>query len=167
MYNKGYTGGSYWAHTGSAANWICLTDSPQWGYYEENVASGAKVYGGEYEFSDFHHNGGSKYFGQNLNDEDAPCAVCKSPRSSSVMIPGRKECFPGWPKEYNGYLVAGDYQHPSASEFICLDERPEMLVGGAANKDGKTFYLAEAVCGSLPCPPYVQGRELTCVVCSK
>jgi len=68
---------------------------------------------------------------------------------------------------FSGYLVAGDYQHASASEFICLDERPEMTLGGAPNHDGKTFYLAEAVCGSLPCPPYVQGRELTCVVCSK
>ncbi|WAQ93732.1 hypothetical protein MAR_006203 [Mya arenaria] len=163
---SGYAGGSHYSHSGSAANWLCLTDSPQWGYYEENVASGAKVYGGEYEFSDLHYDGGSRYFGQNLNDEDAPCAVCKSPRSSSVMIPGRKECFPGWTKEYNGYLVAGDYQHASASEFICLDERPEMIVGGAANMDGKTFYIAEAVCGSLPCPPYVQGRELTCVVCN-
>ncbi|WAQ93776.1 hypothetical protein MAR_006247 [Mya arenaria] len=65
--------------------------------------------------------------------------------------------------EYNisGYLVAGDNHYASASEFICLDERLKMLVGGAVNKDGKTFYLAEAVCGSLPCPPYVQGRELT------
>ncbi|WAQ93733.1 hypothetical protein MAR_006204 [Mya arenaria] len=65
------------------------------------------------------------------------------------------------PTMASGYLVAGDNHYASASEFICLDERLKMLVGGAVNKDGKTFYLAEAVCGSLPCPPYVQGRELT------
>jgi len=31
------------AHTGSAANWLCLAGDPQWGYYDESVASGAKV----------------------------------------------------------------------------------------------------------------------------
>jgi hypothetical protein len=25
----------------------------------------------------------------------------------------------------------------------------------------------ESHCGSLPCPPYVQGYELTCAVCTK
>jgi hypothetical protein len=25
----------------------------------------------------------------------------------------------------------------------------------------------EGVCGSLPCPPYVPRREITCVVCTK
>ncbi|WAQ93729.1 hypothetical protein MAR_006200 [Mya arenaria] len=129
----------------------------------QTTSSSIKVYGAEYEF-DFHHDGVSKLFGQNLNDEDAPCAVFKSPRATSVKIP--KECFSGWTKEYK-CLIAGDYQHASASEFICLDERPEMVVGGAVNINGKVFFLAEAVCGSLPCPPYVQGRELTCVMCSK
>ncbi|WAQ93770.1 hypothetical protein MAR_006241, partial [Mya arenaria] len=71
-----------------------------------------------------------------------------------------------WPQGQSGYLVAGEYQHASASEFICLDKRPKLREGGSLNHDGKTFYLAEAVCGSLPCPPYVEGRELTCVVCS-
>ncbi|WAQ93728.1 hypothetical protein MAR_006199 [Mya arenaria] len=66
-----------------------------------------------------------------------------------------------WPQEQSGYLVAGEYQHASASEFICLDKRPKLREGGSLNHDGKTFYLAEAVCGSLPCPPYVEGRELT------
>ncbi len=29
------------------------------------------------------------------------------------------------------------------------------------------FYNVEAVCGSLPCPNYVNGWEITCVVCTK
>lgn len=60
----------------------------------------SQVYGGEYEFSDFHSDGGSQYFGQNLNDEDAPCAVCRTPRSSVLMIPARLDCYSGWTKEY-------------------------------------------------------------------
>jgi len=67
----------------------------------------------------------------------------------------------------SGYLVTGSDPHASASELICLDELPETIPGGDQNHDGKVFYLAEAVCGSLRCPPYVEGRELTCVVCSK
>ncbi|WAQ93771.1 hypothetical protein MAR_006242, partial [Mya arenaria] len=135
----------------------------------QRTSSSIKVYGAEYEF-DFNHDGVSKLFGQNLNDEDAPCAVFKSPRATSVMIP--KECFSGWTKEYKranllhwannvknfGIVkLAGDYQHASASEFICLDERPEMVVGGAVNINGKVFFLAEAVCGSLPCPHTFRG----------
>ena len=63
--------------------------------------------------------------------------------------------------------MAGEFQHGSATEYICLDVDAEMIPGGAANANGRVFYLAEAVCGSLTCPPYVNGRELTCVVCSK
>ncbi|XP_060580945.1 uncharacterized protein LOC132737625 [Ruditapes philippinarum] len=164
---KGYGAGSDYRVTGGAANWLCLSEQPQWGYYEDNIASGAQIYGAEYEFSDFHYNGGSKYFKQNLNDEDAPCSFCRSPRSSVAMFPGRLECFSGWTKEYSGYLVSGAHHHTSASEYICLDSDAEMLAGGVANTDGRVIYLVEGICGTLKCPPYVQGRELTCVVCSK
>ena len=50
--------------------------------------------------------------------------------------------------------------------FVCLDDDPETIQGGAADLNGALFYLTEARCGPLPCPNYVDGRELTCVVCS-
>jgi hypothetical protein len=68
---------------------------------------------------------------------------------------------------FSGYLVSGAHGHKSASEYICLDSDAEMLAGGVANTDGRVIYLVEGICGTLKCPPYVQGRELTCVVCSK
>ena len=68
---------------------------------------------------------------------------------------------------YSGYLVAGAASHSSASEFVCLDVDAEMIPHGTENHNGKLLYLSEAHCGSLTCPPYVEGRELTCVVCSK
>ena len=68
---------------------------------------------------------------------------------------------------FSGYLISGAHVHTSASEYICLDSDAEMLAGGVANTDGRVIYLVEGVCGTLKCPPYVQGRELTCVVCSK
>ena len=29
---------------GGAANFLCLTEEPQWGFYEDSVASAAKVF---------------------------------------------------------------------------------------------------------------------------
>ena len=105
--------------------------------------------------------------GKVLHQQDPPCVVCRSPRSSVHMIPARNLCYGDWNLEYTGYLVGGHYGHTAASEFICLDEDPEVVAGGEANKNGKLFYFAEARCGSLKCPPYINGRELTCAVCSK
>ncbi|XP_060569478.1 uncharacterized protein LOC132727894 isoform X2 [Ruditapes philippinarum] len=164
---KGYAAGSNWVAVGGAGNFLCLTEEPQWGSYDESRTSGAKVYGAEYEFSDYHADGGSKFFKKNLNDQDAPCSVCRTPRSAVTMIPGRHDCFPGWTKEYSGYLVAGSEVHKSPTEYICLDSDAEMLSNGGRSNDGRVIYIAEAVCGTLRCPPYIQGRELTCVVCSK
>ena len=52
-------------------------------------------------------------------------------------------------------------------DFICMDEEPEGLRGSYANNNGALFYPVEGACGSLPCPPYVHGWEITCVVCTK
>ena len=51
--------------------------------------------------------------------------------------------------------------------FECMDADPEVIQGGAANLDGALFYPVEGRCGSLPCPNYVNNREVTCVVCSQ
>ena len=80
---------------------------------------------------------------------------------------GRKTCYKGWKLEYQGYLMAGNYGHQAGSQYTCVDSHPDTLHGGKADKNGKLFYFVEARCGSLKCPPYVEGRELVCVVCSK
>ena len=83
------------------------------------------------------------------------------------FILARKNCYKGWELEYRGYLMAGYYDYAGGSMYTCVDGNPDTLHGGHANKDGKLFYPVEARCGSLKCPPYVEGRELVCVVCSK
>ena len=60
--------------------------------------------------------------------------------------------------EYHGY---------HRSMYECVDKSPDSAIGGHANKDGVLFYHVEGRCGSLPCPPYEQTKELTCAVCSK
>jgi len=76
------------------------------------------------------------------------------------MIPGTKVCPAGWNLEYAGYLMSSHYTQ-SASEFVCVDKDAE-AGGSNSNLGGGLLYPTEAECGSLPCLPYVQNRELTC-----
>lgn len=54
--------------------------------------------------------------------------------------------------------MAGYYLQEAGTTYTCVDNNPDTLHGGSTDKDGKQFYLVEAVCGSLKCPPYVKGR---------
>jgi len=165
----GYVGGNPY-HIPGAVDYLCLSSEPLWGTFDDSAArTSAKIYGTEYQFNEQGYaNGGAAFFGQDLHDHDAPCAICHTSRQATLMIPGRNECYPGWTKEYSGYLAAHiTHASFSATNYICLDERSEFETGGARNDNGKLLYLTEAICGSLPCPPYVNNRELTCVVCSK
>uniref|UniRef100_K1PYU7 Short-chain collagen C4 n=1 Tax=Magallana gigas TaxID=29159 RepID=K1PYU7_MAGGI len=89
------------------------------------------------------------------------------PTDQSRQQTARRSCYKGWKLEYHGYLMAGYYNHDAGTTYTCVDSYPDALHGGATNKDGKLFYMVEAACGSLKCPPYVAGRELVCAVCSK
>jgi len=162
---SGLAAGSHYTHAGAASNFLCLTKSPLWNKFNDAEEGGALVYGAEYEF-DFRNS--NTCFGREITDQDPPCAVCRTRRASVMMIPGRNQCLDGWTLEYHGYLSGGHYGHTAATEFICLDAETEVISGSSANNDGKVLYLSEVRCGSSSlCPPYINGRELTCVVCSK
>ena len=51
------------------------------------------------------------------------------------------------------------------TNYVCLDAGAEYEKFDYADDNGKVMYIVETICGSLPCPPYVNYRELTCVVC--
>ncbi|XP_045182164.2 uncharacterized protein LOC123540904 isoform X1 [Mercenaria mercenaria] len=164
----GYMASTAYASSGGGSNFLCLSPDPQWSYYDESITSLATIKGVEYEFYAHHADGAAKFFGHDVYNDDAVCAVCHSRRSSSLMIPGRNECYSGWTKEYSGYLVSEYDTATHESDFICLDDRPESVVGGKNDDDESLLYFVEASCGkSLECPPYINGRELTCVVCTK
>ena len=166
---SGYAAGSLYSNTGGAANHLCLSPDPIWDHYTDAVDALSKIYGVEYEFTAnaADKNRHTAFFGKRLQDQDAPCSVCQSSRTKVLMIPGRNACYKGWTLEYSGYLVSGDYGHASATEYICLDRNPDFNSGGFTSNDGALLYFVEVVCGSLECPPYVNGRELSCAVCSK
>jgi hypothetical protein len=52
-------------------------------------------------------------------------------------------------------------------QYLCVDAAPDPALGFAATPTGLLLYPVEAECGPLPCPPYVQDRELACAVCSR
>lgn len=65
-------------------------------------------------------------------------------------------------EEYTGYIMSGYHGHVSATEYICVDKK-DTKIGHGTKLIGRLLYMVEAKCGSLPGPPYVEGREVTCI----
>ncbi|XP_025079872.1 short-chain collagen C4-like isoform X1 [Pomacea canaliculata] len=151
---KGVIGGGNHAASGSAVNALCLTLNPVYDGHNPTTYS-SNLYGMEYETTP-----------EEKQDQDGVCSVCRVHRSTTLMIPGTNVCPNGWTLEYSGYLMAGYDSHPASSEYICVDKKQDARYGSNADYNGKLFYYTVGSCGSLPCPPYVQGKVVTCVVCS-
>lgn len=159
----GYAGGSDYTHVGAAVDYVCLPHEPVWGPKSDLTYSNddiAYMFGAEYQ-SPGDLFGGTDYM------DDVPCAVCLGNQyTTSIMIPGRITCYPGWTEAYHGNLAAGAQNHKAASQYACVDQEPEISKSGV-NENGKLFYGVQTKCGSLPCPPYVDNKFLPCVVCMK
>ncbi|XP_065914339.1 short-chain collagen C4-like isoform X3 [Dysidea avara] len=159
-----YSGNAGGAHTrhGGASNPQCLPLDPKSLTQISGTASRAYMYGAEYNtkpHSDSYLDG--------VEDTDVPCAVCYVTQHSTVyMVPAKYTCPSGWTREYYGYLMSERYSH-HPSQFTCIDVAFKSIVGSSANHDGMRFYFVEGRCGSLPCPPYDNTRELSCAVCTK
>lgn len=164
---KGYAAGNWFNDQGGGSNYLCLPESPEWGRTIDGVQGGGSyIHGVEYEMQEAHspflttNNGDIQLL--NLN---APCSLCQvTGRSTQIMIPARRTCPAGWYLQYRGYLVTSHRSHRK-QDYICLDEAPEAIHGSHRNDEGALFYQVEAVCGSLSCPPYVNGGEIACIVC--
>ena len=158
----GITAGSWYTHTGGGSNYICLVKDPK---YPPQAATSSTnwIYGTEYE------TGGSAL--SRVNQHNAPCAACHvTTRSAQLMIPGTDQCPGGWTLEYAGWLVSGHYSHKGRTMFVCLDKDAEVLRGEEASTDGAVMYHAVVGCYGrygIPCPPYVNQKDLACAVCTK
>nr|KAG5711791.1 hypothetical protein BaRGS_023555 [Batillaria attramentaria] len=90
---SGVVGGSYYTADNAAPNYLCLPLNPV--LSSHSIPSRfAELYGAEYETYDSH------------DDSDPVCAVCRSQRPTTVMIPATNVCSAGWTLEYSGYLMA-------------------------------------------------------------
>ena len=138
---------------GGGANYLCMPNNPQHTW----STGSSHMYGVEYEGNIVH--GGVQH--------DAPCAVCNVPdKSTTIMILARLDCPTGWIREYFGYLMT-EHKTYRRSMFECVDVALEAIPGTRGHHDGGHFYHVEVVCGSMPCGPYNNYKELTCAVCSK
>ena len=161
---SGRAGGSYWSHSGGGSNPQCLPMDPNFLKPISGDQSRALMYGAEYQT---YTDSNSHLHGR--HDHDVPCAVCYATQRSTVyMVPAKYTCPSGWTREYYGYLMApyhasGHYR----TEYTCIDTAFKSVPGSATNHDGMVFYFTEGKCGSLPCPPYDDNRELSCAVCTK
>ncbi|XP_064625070.1 uncharacterized protein LOC135486492 isoform X1 [Lineus longissimus] len=166
----GYGGAQHYTHVGGSAEYICVSDKPE---YASKTAAGetdrAWLNGIELQVFVTNFFSTANADPNGLHDSDLRCAVCRNRvRTSMLMIPGTKSCPGNWQQEYWGYLMTGHYKHKAAYSYACVDDAPEAGgENGARNDDGGLMYHAQGSCGSLPCPPYVQGFEMTCVVCTK
>ena len=145
------------------SNTVCLHNRPTFEKYSDSVDTSQYIYGVEYEVNKYNV---FKKTGQ--NNKDAPCAVCEvESRGTHLMVPGRNLCPEGWTLEYQGYLMSEHYGHKGRSSAICVDHDAEGFPRTEKDLNGNLWYTLQAACGSLPCGPYINGRELTCAVCTR
>lgn len=155
-------GGEWYAHTGGGSNYLCLPLDPIFDKITPGAQGYSYIHGTEYEI-------GSHTNIPSINqNHDAPCAVCYiESRGSHMMIPARNVCPSGWTLEYKGYLMSAYLGHKGTTQYVCVDENAEGRTGSHSNENGALLHFVESSCGSLPCPPYANGNELTCAVCTK
>ena len=169
---KGYAAGPLYDSGGSGSNFLCLPEDPQWKTYIDGRQAAVGIISGvEYQL----HNTGTyrnNIFSESNNDGNAlfnnpaPCAVCYVVgRSTILMVPARTQCPDGWTAEYAGYLASA-YRGRTESNYVCWDEAPEVAVGKTWQRRA-SINPVDVQCGTLPCTLYIEGRELTCVVCSR
>ena len=160
---SGRAGGSYYDNSGGGSNPQCLPLDPNFLTQVSGDQSGrAYMYGAEYQTETDHNS-----YLHGRTDTDVPCAVCHvSNRTAVYMVPAKYTCPSGWTREYYGYLMAERYNY-HRTQYTCMDTAFKSVAGSSENKNGLLFYFVEGRCGSLPCPPYDNNKELSCTVCTK
>lgn len=154
----GIAAGTPFTYKGGGANPLCLPHNPVYSSFENGTQDKARLGAIEYHLN-FN-------FGTVVTDDNARCAVCRTTRPTTVMIPATVRCPTGWTREYYGYLMS-TYKELTMSTFVCVDQNAAPLPGGSGHDVAHDWYMVEALCNVLPCPPYNNFKELTCVVCSK
>ena len=161
---SGRAGGSWWYKGGGATNYVCMPDNPDYLKYDSSVEGNNYIYGVEYR---------AQYrqplkMNPDVQAHNAPCAVCMAVfRCSLLMIPGKTSCPVSWTTEYVGYLMSAHRDQYLPTTYECVDKDTESVPGlNSAEWNSGVFRHVEATCSGMD-SPYVAGRELTCVVCTR
>ena len=155
----GRAGGTSFHLKGGASNYLCMPNDPEYGLsYKAGTQNYSPVEGIEYE----------QPLISDRQDQNVPCAVCYEPsKTTSIMVPARINCYPGWTREYYGYLMSSRATSNYRTEYVCVDHSMEVVPGQSSNMKGAELYHAEATCNGLSCDNFNTERELNCVVCTK
>jgi len=154
----GAASGAQHNQRGGGYNGICVTMNPSEAPDKADGAQNhARLYGTEYE---------SHYMGSNRNhNQDAACAVCAYHGRATYNAWGTTECGAGHTRLYQGNVLAAHHSQWRA-EWQCVDEAQKgHAENNAGNNDGVLWYQAEYECGSIPCGPYTQNKEVACAMC--
>ena len=154
---QGAAAGGYHSHSGSPANMMCLPPDPM--RFPDNLYQSGSyyAYGVEYQVGGLLNQ---------ADDRNMPCAVCEViGKSTKLMIPSHYVCPDGWRMEYNGFIMAGRYNHAGSSMYTCIDKAVEQISGSGGDHGGHQMYTIYAASGQFL--PYISGYAITCVVCTK
>ena len=155
----GIAAGSTYRDTGGGADLLCLPNNPVYSSFRAGVTDSARL--GPVEV-----HPRSTINTLDFND-NIPCAVCRTTRPTSMMLPATINCPSGWTREYNGYLMTSD-KNTTRGSHLCVDELAQRVPGSEGHTDkAHDLWNVEVYCDIIPCPPYEEEKELTCAVCSK
>ena len=159
---EGRMAGSSWDEAGGSSNYDCLHMQPQFLATTPGVQSEGRgyLYATEYQPRDSPPSLGHKQL------HDAPCAVCySSGRTATITIPGRTSCPSSWTREYYGYWMAARHAD-NARAPVCVAVNAQSVPNSQTDYHASELFFLETRCPGL-CPPYSDGAEVTCVVCTK
>jgi hypothetical protein len=157
---SGFASSSNDGHTGSGFTRLCLASLAGFAYeHYDTDQNGALIYGAEYETAG---SGVSSF--HSLHNLPIPCSVCEARRGPAIMIPGTTLCPNGWSLEYYGFLMSNYYSYEKG-EYVCVDFNSEGGTGSSGTNSDRWYTVEMTDCGNVLCPPYVNNREITCVVC--
>ena len=148
----GRVAGTEFNAEGGTNDYLCLPVNPQ--YLADTAVHNSTLHG-------------VKYHSQKLINDDMPCVVCYVRiRSAKLIYHGRYTCPGGWKREYHGYLMsdANIASRNGRKSTICADVHPRT---SSTNPAVPHFMAVDCTNSELPCPPYEDGRVLTCAVCTK
>lgn len=160
---QGVAAGSGFLEAGST-DYHCLHAQPEFLSTTAGLQDvRGRLYGTEYD-----SYGDPPAFGSQLRHE-APCSVCySSARSTKITIAGRITCPATWTREYYGYLMSSAHHTNRWSRSsACVDVNAESVPGSSSANIKSLFVFMEFTCTGINCPPYSDGAEASCVVCTK
>ena len=158
---SGRAAGTKFNVKGGISDYLCLPDNPRYGSTYNDAIS--PLYGVEYQRWP---TSSPRALYDNM-----PCVVCYiATRSAMFVQQASYLCPSGWSREYYGYMISGatifDRQRTTT---ICVDANAEAVPGTGADTNPSFALLLSVECtnSELPCSPYVDGRILSCAVCTK